>query len=218
MSSAKAAEANGKDRVLDAAEALFALHGYDGVTIRAIATKAGVDVALPPYYFKSKRNLFDAVFLRRAAMFNSARSEALARALDGADTSLLDNIVRAFLSPIAEAQVSSEPGWRNYCRLVALVNSSSVWVDMMTSHYDPLVSRFIDALQTALPDVERKRLYWAFHFLSGALSLEMADTGRIDRLSGGLCRSGDFEQAYDEMADFFVSGFRQLSVRHDRSK
>ena len=35
-----------RELIFDAAEALFSKHGYDGVTLRAIAKQAGVDVAL----------------------------------------------------------------------------------------------------------------------------------------------------------------------------
>ncbi|GAB2198571.1 TetR/AcrR family transcriptional regulator [Sessilibacter sp. MAH4] len=44
-------EINKKERILDSAEALFAQHGYDGVTIRQIAKLAEVDVALANYHF-----------------------------------------------------------------------------------------------------------------------------------------------------------------------
>ena len=35
-----------KELILDAAEALFSVHGYDGVTLRQVSTKAGVKLAL----------------------------------------------------------------------------------------------------------------------------------------------------------------------------
>jgi Bacterial regulatory proteins, tetR family len=50
------------ERILDAAEELFAKHGIYGVTVREIAELANVDTALLHYYFESKRGVFDAVF------------------------------------------------------------------------------------------------------------------------------------------------------------
>src|SRR5215213_5901244 len=47
-----------RESILDAARAQFAQHGYGGATLRAIATDAGVDVALVSYYFGSKSGLF----------------------------------------------------------------------------------------------------------------------------------------------------------------
>ncbi|WP_026918829.1 TetR family transcriptional regulator [Gordonia shandongensis] len=47
--------------ILAAGRALFGEHGFSRTTIRAVAAEAGVDVALIPYYFGSKRGLFTAV-------------------------------------------------------------------------------------------------------------------------------------------------------------
>lgn len=199
--------------VLDSAEELFAFHGYDGVTIRQIAKHAGVDVALPSYYFGSKRDLLDAVFMRRARLFNQARSDALDDvAQRWSDTPPpLEDVIRAFLQPIADAQASGDPGWRNYCRLVAQVNSSPVWVQMMTSHFDALIRKFVDMIARALPEASREDLYWGYHFLSGSLSLSMADTGRLQHLSGEICRSDDFARLYERMVVLYVGGFRSLA-------
>ena len=70
-----------RELILNAAEALFSRHGYDGVTLRAIAKEAGVDVALANYHFGPKRDLFDAVLMRRAQILNSWRLEALEKVL-----------------------------------------------------------------------------------------------------------------------------------------
>lgn len=202
-----------RERVLDVAEEQFAIHGFDGVTVRQIAARAHVDVALPNYYFGSKRGLFDAVFLRRAKLFNQARSEALDAVLErsGGRPPRIEDVVEAFLRPIAEAQLSSDPGWRNYCRLVALVNNSPVWVGMMTSYYDALIDKFIATLRLALPNLGDRDLYWAYHFLSGSLTVTMANTGRINHLSGGICKSDDFEDAYAHMVKFFSDGLKQTA-------
>ena len=204
-----------RDLVLDAAEELFSERGFYGVTVRQVAEMAGVDVALPNYYFDSKRGLFDAVFLRRAEVLNTKRSDCLDLALEQARQAgqrvAVADILNAFITPVMEAQSSHDPGWRNYCRLVAEVNSSAVWAGMMTSHFDTLIAKFIDALRLALPGVRDKDLYWAYHMLTGALTLTMADTGRIDRLSGGICHSSDAPDAYAHLVDFFARGFTGIA-------
>lgn len=48
-----------KRKVIDAAVALFNVKGYSGTSIRAIADKAGVNVALISYYFGSKQGLLE---------------------------------------------------------------------------------------------------------------------------------------------------------------
>lgn len=203
-----------RDRILDVAEELFATHGFDGVTMRQIASGAEVDVALASYHFGKKREVFDAVFMRRADMLNSSRREVL-YATRGKEQSL-EQIIEAFLLPLKLAQETGDPGWRNYLALLAYIMASPVWSkEMMPQIYDKLVEEFIDALRSALPGARDEDIYWCYHYLSGALTLTLAQTGRIDKLSHGKCRSTDFEAAYEHMVPFVAAGFRAVC---DKSK
>lgn len=53
-------ETDTRERIISAAVDAFGEHGYDGATIRAIATRAGVDSALVHHYFGTKADLFAA--------------------------------------------------------------------------------------------------------------------------------------------------------------
>ncbi len=197
-----------KERILDAAEELFALHGYDGVTLRQIAQQAEVDVALASYHFGKKRDVFEATFLRRAQIINDLRLKSLQQMqAQKGDSLSVEDIVTAFLKPIQALQMNANPGWQNYCALVAYINSSAVWgKELMHRNFDPLVNRYMAALQQALPNATPEKLHWCYHYLSGALTLTMANTGRIDRLSEGRCHSDDFQTAYDLMIPFVTQG------------
>ncbi|WEG13874.1 forespore capture DNA-binding protein RefZ [Pullulanibacillus sp. KACC 23026] len=48
-----------RQAVLDAASRLFHMYGYDGTSVRAIASEAGVNVALISYYFGGKKALLE---------------------------------------------------------------------------------------------------------------------------------------------------------------
>ncbi|MFV0478679.1 MAG: TetR/AcrR family transcriptional regulator [Parahaliea sp.] len=206
-----------RDRILDSAEELFALHGYDGVTLRQIAARAGVDVALASYYFGKKLDLFNAVFERRAAHLNASRREALyaCQQTMGDEGPSVEQIIEAFLRPLELAQETGDIGWRHYLALIAYINNSPYWGPrMMTKLFDELVLEFINALRKALPGARDEDIYWCYHNLSGALTLTLAQTGRIDKLSANLCRSEDFEAAYDHMIPFVAAGFRQVCQSH----
>ena len=205
-----------RERILDAAEALFAERGYDGVTLRQIATRADVDVALANYHFGKKLALFQAVFERRAALLNDSRREALRACQEKAGDSspTVEQIIEAFLRPLELHQETGDEGWRHYLTLIAYINNSPYWGPrMMSTLFDGLVLEFIEALKIALPEAREEDVYWCYHNLSGALTLTLADTGRIDKLSGGLCRSADFEAAYDHMIPFTAAGFREVCAR-----
>lgn len=205
-----------RERILDVAEELFALHGYDGVTLRQIASGAGVDVALASYHFGKKLDLFKAVFERRAAHLNRARLEALRKcqAEAGPRGPDVEQIIEAFLRPLELAQETGDTGWRHYLALIAYINNSPYWGPRMMSRlFDELVLEFIAALRRALPGAREEDVFWCYHNLSGALTLTLAQTGRIDKLSGGKCLSADFEAAYDRMIPFMAAGFRELCAK-----
>jgi len=206
----------GKQRILDAAERLFAQGGFHGVSLREITQAARADVALVSYHFGGKRELFTAVFERRAELLNRERLERLEAvrhaALPGAPA--LEAIVNAFSQPLLERSARGGAGWKSYFALVAYVNHSPEFrAVMMTRHFDPLVDRFIAVLREALPNCPPREIYWGYQFLSGALTLTLAETGRIDKLSGGLCRSSDLDSVHERLAPYAAAGLRALCAR-----
>jgi AcrR family transcriptional regulator len=202
-----------RELILDAAEDLFSKHGFYGVTIREVAREAGVDTALVHYYFVAKRGLFDAVFLRRAEVWNNERVEAINRyARDaGPDGMTLEGLFTAFLRPPFQWALKGGPGWKHYAALVAQTNANPTFGgETMARYFDPAIRRLIEMIKLLLPEAREKDLYWAYHNLSGALTLTLGETGRLDRLSGGLCQSGDLETASDYMVRFAAAGFRAV--------
>ena len=202
-----------RERILDAAEMLFAQRGFEGVSVRQIMSQADADVSLAYYHFKSKRDLFDQVMLRRVEYLNEIRLKALEeveqRHPDEEPT--VEEIIGAFTRPLLQVLADDHDKWSHYFQLIAQINNSPErGGELMSRYFDPLVSRFIEALRKALPDSGREDLYWSYHFLSGALTLTFAETGRIDNLSDGLCKSSDMASINDRMPEFLAAGFRAL--------
>ncbi len=202
-----------RERILDAAEELFAQRGFEGVSVRQIMGKANADVSLAYYHFKSKQDLFDQVMLRRVEYLNEIRLEALAevegRHVD--DEPTVEEIIGAFTGPLLQLLVEDHDKWSHYYQLIAQINNSpDRGGELMSRYFDPLVTRFIEALGKALPDSHPADLFWSYHFLSGALTLTFAETGRIDNLSGGVCRATDIAAVNERMPKFLAAGFRAL--------
>ncbi len=208
---------DGADRqnvILDAAEALFSIHGFHGVTVRQVGKEAGVDPALLNYYFKSKGGLFDAVFLRRAEIVNANRLSSMARYEAETQMLTVEGCLQSFFEPVLKWWETGGQGWRNYMRLVAMANNTPIWgSETMARFFDPVIQHLIALLRRVLPEAADEDLYWCYHFVSGALSLSFAETGRIDQLSGGLCRSGDVQAVRARMARFMAAGFIELCQR-----
>ena len=88
----------------------------------------------------------------------------------------------------------------------------------MDFYFDPVVLRLIELLNKALPDCPQEDIFWGYHFVTGALMLTLARTGRIDRLSGGLCSSDDFDSVKERMASFMAAGFLSLCEQRARER
>lgn len=205
------------EQILDAAEYLFSKHGLYGVTLKDVAGKVGVHHTLVNYYFKDKKTLFDAVFARRAVVTSDRRMKMLEEydeATNGKPT--VEGALRAFLDTDLDLYIEGGEGWRNYAALGAQVANTPEWgADTMDSHFDPVVLRLIELLRKAMPSASDEDIFWGYHFVTGALMLTLARTGRIDKLSGGLCKSDDFEAVKERMAAFMTSGF--LTICNQRA-
>ncbi len=200
------------EQIFDAAEELFSRHGLHGVTLKDVSKQVGVHHTLLNYYFADKQALFDAVFARRAVVTSERRMKALddyeARV---GDAVTIEGALHAFLDTDLDTYIAGGEGWRNYGKLGAQVSNTPEWgAALMDAHFDPVVRRLISLLKKALPDCPEEDIFWGYHFVSGALMLTLARTGRIDKLSEGLCKSDDFEAIKARMARFMAAGFRDI--------
>ena len=200
------------EQILDAAEQLFSRHGFYGVTLKEVAAQVGVHHTLLNYYFSDKAALFEAVFARRAAVSIARRMQALDAYEAGCDGQpTVEGAVHAFLDTDLDLYIEGGDAWKNYGALGAQVSNTPQWgADLMSRHFDPVVMRLIGLLRRAMPDCPAEDIFWGYNFVTGALLLTLARTGRIDTLSGGLCHSDDFPAVKARMARFMAAGFLAL--------
>ncbi len=200
------------EQILDEAEYLFSKHGLYGVTLKDVAQRVGVHHTLLNYYFEDKKKLFDAVFARRAAVTSERRMTVLdeyEKATAGKPT--VEGALHAFLDTDLDLYIEGGEGWKNYAALGAQVANTPEWgAELMDKHFDPVVLRLIELLKKALPGCAEEDIFWGYHFVTGALLLTLARTGRIDKLSGGLCKSDDFAAVKARMAAFMAAGFKEV--------
>ena len=198
--------------ILDTAEGLFSQLGYFGVTIKDVADRMGIHPALIHYYFDGKQALFDAVFERRVEYAVTVRTAGLdAYEAEVGAHPTVEGALRAYYDGAFDVYVNGDEGWRNFGRIFAQVNNAPGYgAEKMDTYFDPLVLRLIGLLQKALPDAKPEDLFWSFQFTSGAYTLILSRTGRIDRLSDNLCASDDFEAVRERFVTFMAGGFDAL--------
>lgn len=204
------------DKLMDAAEKLFAKRGFHGTSLRDITGAAGVDLALVNYHFGGKKQLLVEVLERRGQVLNEERLRRLAEVRSSAAPGVptTEAIVGAFLDPILDRLAHAGPGWHSYFALIAYVNNSPEWGrKMMGKTFDRTVREFIQAVMQSLPGSAPEDIFWGYNFLTGALTLSLAETGRLDELSDGVCRSNDVAALKARLGPYVAAGLRALARR-----
>jgi hypothetical protein len=152
------------------------------------------------------------VFARRASTTSQRRMEALERyEAEAGDQPTVEGALHAFLDTDLDLYVQGGEPWMNYAAFCARVSNTPEGAALMDVHFDPVVLKLVAILKRALPDTSEEDIFWGYHFVTGALMNTLARTGRIDRLSGGLCHSDDFMAVKQRMARFMAAGF--LAIR-----
>ena len=108
-----------KDRILDAAEALFMEHGYEATSLRAITSAADANLAAVNYHFGSKEELFQAILTRRLDPMNQERVALL-------DT--LEQATGVFLTGGNQLRISTIIGGTSAAKLIRTGNARGVHV------------------------------------------------------------------------------------------
>ena len=129
---------------------------------------------------------------------------------EAGDKPTVEGALHAFLDTDLDLYFEGGEGWMNYAAFGARVSNTPEGAALMDVHFDPVVLKLVSILKRALPDYSDEDIFWGYHFVTGALMNTLARTGRIDRLSGGLCHSDDFPAVKKRMAKFMAAGFLAL--------
>jgi AcrR family transcriptional regulator len=200
------------EQILDAAEYLFSRNGLHGVTLRDVAKRVGIHTTLVHYYFDDKQHLFETVFARRASVTSGRRMEALEKyEQEAGDKPTVEGALHAFLDTDLDLYYEGGENWMNYAAFCARVSNTPEGAELMDIHFDPVVLKLVGILKRALPDYSDEDIFWGYHFVTGALMNTLARTGRIDRLSDGICHSDDFPEVKKRIARFMSAGFLALA-------
>ena len=196
-----------KDRILGAAEELFAQHGFAGTSLRQVTTRADVNIAAVNYHFGSKENLVNEVFRRRMDDMTSLRLSQLKTALE-THPGELQPVLAAFVEP-ALAMSQDRHGGGAFVRVVAraYAEKNDGLRKFLSDHYGHVLREFGKAIATCVPGLSKEELYWRLDFLAGALTYAMADFGLIKR-PADVTEAAHRERAARELIRFAEAGIR----------
>jgi len=180
-------------RILDAAEELFLLHGFEGASMRMLTARAGVNLAAINYHFGSKDALIEAVLRRRLDPMNANRITALDRLeAEAAGRALApEAIIGAFVGTSLRMIEDARGGGRNFIRLLGrtYTDPDKQIRALIGQLYAPAMERYKAAFTRALPDLPAEELVWRMHFMFGTLSYTLAATDTVQLIAG--CKPED---------------------------
>ncbi|ANB17407.1 TetR/AcrR family transcriptional regulator [Dokdonella koreensis] len=196
-----------RQRILGAAEELFARHGFAGASLRQVTASAKVNLAAVNYHFGSKENLIEEVFRRRLDELNARRLELLAQCRDRPQLSL-EEVLDAFVRPALELSLSDNGG-AAFVRVLAraYAEHDERLRRFLSDNYGHVLKEFAAVFARLLPRLDKEELYWRLDIVSGALTYAMADFGVLKR-RGDVSEQVHRERTASHLIRFAAAGLR----------
>jgi AcrR family transcriptional regulator len=196
--------ASTKERILGAAESLFARRGFDGASLRQLTTAAGVNLAAVNYHFGSKEKLVEQIFRRRLDALNNSRLEALA-VVAGTENTTIEDVLAAFIRPALD--LSHDETGSLFMRVLAraFAEHDDTLRQFLSENYGHVMRQFTAEFSRLLPQLSKQELYWRIDLVSGALTHAMSGFGMIQRKSD-VTEVAHREQTAQHLIRFAAAG------------
>ena len=200
-----------KQRILDAAEHLFARNGYHATSLRGITTTADANLAAVNYHFGSKEALLEAVIVRRLDPLNEIRNSQLEALLQKAERAgelpSCREVLRAFVEPTLRLRQQGSEA-EDFIALIGrtLAEPRGIAMSIFLRHMQPLLQRIFQALALSLPALTEQDLFWRMHFTMGCLSHIMRCHERYSMVPDNVNIDLPVDELIEHFLDFTTAG------------
>ena len=200
---------------------LFAEKGIGGTSLRVLTQQAGANLAAVHYHFGSKDALVDAVLERHAATLNQERLTGLEsiEATAGSESPGVAAILTAFVTPGARSLETQRDRRALLVRLRGRIEAEppEVVEALIRKHFGVVCAHFVEALQRALPDLQRELVAERFRFCLAALTSVFSENFQLDTIPGHPPHDRDDELARRLIA-FLAAGLSAPDARAETSR
>ena len=178
-----------RDRILSAAQNLFAEKGFDATSVRDITTEAGCNVASVNYHFGGKDNLYLETFRSMLTVLRDRRLAMMAELMEREPTPSLEEFVETFAVIMIEPLVGDSRG-RQFLNLVSREMIAPRLPDgvLISEFFEPMMEGAAAALAKVCPPLDEASTRMCVMSLVGQLlhALKahhlLSDSGRSDVL------------------------------------
>lgn len=161
---------NANERLLDAAEGLFAENGFNGTSIRDITAAAGCNVAGVNYHFGSKDKLYIEVFRRRMVVLRDVRIRSVEAVMSKPGETTLEELLDAFANAFVEPLIG-ETGGQRLMKLMAreMIDAHLPMNIFVEEVIQPTMAVLLPALKKVCPGLDREAAMMCVFSLVGQL-------------------------------------------------
>ncbi len=199
------------ERILNAAELLFAEQGFSETSLRSITSRAGVNLAAVNYHFGSKKALIQAVFSRFLEPF----AENLSCALDKLDAEGSEPDLEPALDLLVDQIMAIKHRGREdlsiFMRLIGLAfNETQGHLKRhLNERYGNVFQRYFKLLVRICPHLHAGDLFWRVNFILGATVFTMSGFNALKAIAeNDYGIEGDVEGILRRMVPFMAAGLR----------
>ncbi|RWU12706.1 TetR/AcrR family transcriptional regulator [Pseudidiomarina gelatinasegens] len=191
-----------KDKILNAAEALFAEHGFEQTSLRQITADAEVNLASVNYHFGSKKALIQAVMARYLEVLMPALDRELAKLSEQPQVTTRA-VFDCFRSPLNELRQVRKHGPTIFLSLLgyAYADIQGHLRRYTMDHFGDVMQNLLAALHVANPNLSPVDMFWRLHFVLGATVFAQVSGPALREIA-----AADFGEAIaaDQMIDRLI--------------
>ena len=171
-------------KILDAAESLFAEHGFAETSLRSITSKANVNLAAVNYHFGSKKALIQAVFARYLDPFIENLAHSMDE-LEGEPTPELEAVLNLLVDQIVMVQPRHEDDLSTFMKLLGLAYSQNQGhlKHYLTEVYGKTFYRYYLLLKSACPSLPAADMFWRTYFILGSAVFTMSGVETLQAIA-----------------------------------
>ena len=203
-------KAQTKDKILDAAEQLFAVTGFAETSMRQITSKAGVNLASVNYHFGSKKALIKAVVDRYLAVFLPQLLDEI-HALEKQKPNFdISELFHCFKQPLLHLEQINPDGAIYFIRLIGrgYIDFQGHLRKFITDKYGEELEQLQAAFHKTAPQLTPADVFWRLHFTIGTSVFTLSAADALKDIS-----QVDFEQEMttekilDQLLPYLAAGF-----------
>jgi AcrR family transcriptional regulator len=206
------------DKILDAAEILFAEKGFSETSLRMITSNAGVNLAAVNYHFGSKNALIQAIFSRFLGPLTTLMEQGMAEkgwSQKDENAPLLEDILKLYTRSLLKIPTSHPNGVSVFMRLMGLAYTQSQGHlrRYLEDEYSRIFRLLMHFVKQSTPNLSTAERFWRIQFTMGSVAFTMSSIQPLTEiLEDSKKAQANPEQVVNFLVPYLLAGLTSEPV------